>query len=119
MATPQSVILTLALIDPVWVRAYVPETKLGKIATGFNAEIISDSFPDKRYQGWIGYISPTAEFTPKNVQTPELRTRLVYSIHVYACNPQNELRLGMPVTVKIQLNQNVEAATSHRCKSSQ
>ena len=119
MVTPQSVILTLAMIDPVWVRAYVPETELGKIASGFNAEIISDSFPDKRYQGWIGYISPTAEFTPKNVQTPELRTRLVYSIHVYACNPQNELRLGMPVTVKIQLNQNAEAASPHRCKSSQ
>ena len=119
MATPQSVILTLALVDPVWVRAYVPETDLGKIATGFNAEIISDSFPDKRYQGWVGYISPTAEFTPKNVQTPELRTRLVYSLRVYACNPQDELRLGMPVTVKIPLNQDIKAAASHRCKSFQ
>ena len=101
MATPQSVILTLALIDPVWVRAYVSESDLGKIAAGFNAKIISDSFPEKYYQGWVGYISPTAEFTPKNVQTPELRTRLVYSLRVYACNPENELRLGMPVTVKI------------------
>ncbi len=119
MATPQSVILTLALTDPVWVRAYIPETELGKVATGFNAEIMSDSFPDKRYQGWVGFISPTAEFTPKNVQTPELRTRLVYSIRVYACNPQDELRLGMPVTVTIPLHQDIAAASSHRCKNNQ
>lgn len=117
MATPQSTILTLAMIDPVWVRAYVPETDLGKIAIGFKAQIFSDSFPDKFYQGWIGYLSPTAEFTPKNVQTPELRARLVYSLRVYACNPQDELRLGMPVTVKIPLNQDVKAATPHRCES--
>jgi len=65
MVTPQSAILTLALVDPVWVRAYLPETELGKVAAGFNAEISSDSYPDKRYQGWVGYISPTAEFTPQ------------------------------------------------------
>ncbi len=116
MAMPQSPIITLALIDPVWVRAYVPETALGKIATGFKAEIITDSFPDKRYQGWVGYISPTAEFTPKNVQTPELRTRLVYSIRVYACNPQNELRLGMPVTVVIPLQQSPDDSRKNQCQ---
>lgn len=115
MVTPQSAILTLALVDPVWVRAYVSETMLGKISTGFNAEIKTDSFPDKTYQGWVGYISPTAEFTPKNIQTEELRTRLVYSVRVYACNSQNELRLGMPVTVYIPLGQDVKQATEHRC----
>jgi len=119
MVTPQSTILTLALTDPVWVRAYLPETELGRVAAGFKAEVASDSFPDKRYQGWVGYISPTAEFTPKNVQTPELRTRLVYSIRVYACNDQNELRLGMPVTVTISLKQNSEASSSNRCDSHQ
>jgi len=119
MVTPQSAILTLALVDPVWVRAYLPETELGKVAAGFNAEIISDSFPDKRYQGWVGYISPTAEFTPKNVQTSELRTRLVYSVRIYACNNENELRLGMPVTVKIPLKQHIDSATSNRCNADQ
>jgi len=119
MVTPQSAILTLALVDPVWVRAYLPETELGKVAAGFNAEISSDSYPDKRYQGWVGYISPTAEFTPKNVQTPELRTRLVYSIRVYACNHQGELRLGMPVTVTIPLKQSTDSATSNRCNAHQ
>ncbi|HHO59163.1 MAG TPA: HlyD family efflux transporter periplasmic adaptor subunit [Thiotrichales bacterium] len=115
MVFPQSAILTLALLDPVWVRAYVPETALGKIASGFKAGIMSDSFPGKQYEGWVGYISPTAEFTPKNVQTPELRTRLVYSIRVYACNSQNELRLGMPVTVTIPLQQSPGGADTHGC----
>jgi len=116
MVTPQSPVLTLALIDPVWVRAYVPETALGKVATGFKAEITTDSYPGKRYSGWVGYISPTAEFTPKNVQTPELRTRLVYSIRVYACNPENELRLGMPVTVTIPLQQTPGENSAHQCQ---
>lgn len=116
MASPQSVIFTLALVDPVWARAYVPETALGKIATGFKAEIFTDSFPDKSYTGWVGYISPTAEFTPKNVQTPELRTRLVYSIRVYACNPENELRLGMPVTVNIPLQQDAGESSKQQCQ---
>ncbi len=113
MVTPQSAIFTLALVNPVWVRAYIPETELGKIATGFSAEIMTDSFPGKLYKGWVGYISPTAEFTPKNVQTAQLRTRLVYSIRVYACNAQDELRLGMPVTVKIPLSQKTTTSPHH------
>lgn len=105
MVFPQTPVLTLALTNPVWVRAYLPEPELGKVPLGAKAEIYTDSFPDKVYQGWVGYISPTAEFTPKNVQTPELRTRLVYSMRVFACNPDNELRLGMPATVTIELGQ--------------
>jgi len=105
MATPQSPVFTLAFDDPVWVRAYVPETQLGRIRPGMQASIESDSFPGKRYPGWVGYLSPTAEFTPKNVETPELRTRLVYQARIYACNPEGELRLGMPVTVQIELRQ--------------
>ena len=99
--TPQTPVLTLALTNPVWVRTYVPETYLGRIKLGEQAQIHTDSYPDKVYPGWIGYISPTAEFTPKSVETPELRTRLVYQMRVYACNPDNELLLGMPVTVTI------------------
>lgn len=88
----------------MWVRAYVPEPSLGKIIPGMKAEITTDSFPGKIYKGWIGYISPTAEFTPKNVETPELRTRLVYQIRAYVCNPNNELRLGMPATVTLRFD---------------
>lgn len=103
IASPTRPVFTLAKLEPVWIRTYVPETQLGWVVSGMQAQILTDSFPDKRYPGWVGYISPTAEFTPKNVETPALRTRLVYQVWVYACNPDNELRLGMPATVTLQV----------------
>jgi HlyD family secretion protein len=117
--TPQTPVLTMALMDPVWVRAYLPESYLGKIKPGSEASIATDSYPDKVYQGWVGSISPTAEFTPKNVETPELRTRLVYQMRVFACNPGHELRLGMPATVTIPMDQrsSTENMTEQRCTS--
>jgi multidrug resistance efflux pump len=111
MASPGVPAFTMALTNPLWVRAYVPETYLGRIYLGMKASITTDSYPGKVFGGWIGYISPTAEFTPKNVETPELRTRLVYQVRVYACNPQNELRLGMPATVTIALDQPIPNAS--------
>jgi HlyD family secretion protein len=110
MATPQTPVFTLARINPVWVRTYAPETVLGKLALGMAADVSTDSHPGRTYRAWVGYISPTAEFTPKNVETPELRTRLVYQVRVYVCNPENELRLGMPATVTISLDQPTPAA---------
>ncbi len=104
MASPQTPVLTLALNDPLWVRTYVPESELGRVRPGMAAEIHTDSFPDKIYRGWVGVLSPTAEFTPKNVETPDLRTRLVYQARIFVCNPQDELRLGMPATVVIPLD---------------
>jgi len=104
MAFPQTSVMTLAFVNPIWVRAYLPEPALGKVAIGSKAMIYTDSFPDKAYEGWVGYISPTSEFTPKNIQTSELRTRLVYSVRIYACNADNELRLGMPTTVRIDIS---------------
>lgn len=110
MASPGVPAFTLALTNPLWVRAYVPETYLGRIYPGMKASITTDSYPGEVFRGWIGYISPTAEFTPKNVETPELRTRLVYQVRVYTCNPQNKLRLGMPATVTLDLNQRIPSA---------
>lgn len=104
-ASPQTPVLTLALTNPLWVRAYVPEPDLGRVLPGAYAEVRTDSFPGKVYRGWVGFISPTAEFTPKNVETPDLRTRLVYQVRVFVCNPKSELRLGMPATVTIPLDQ--------------
>ena len=101
MASPQRPVLTLALTSPVWVRAYVPETDLGRIAPGMAASVHTDTFPEKSYPAWVGYISPAAEFTPKSVETPEVRTHLVYQVRVMVRNPENELRLGMPATVVI------------------
>jgi HlyD family secretion protein len=100
---PQSPIYTIALTDPVWVRAYVDERDLGRIRPGMTAEVYSDSEPKSPYKGWIGFISPVAEFTPKSVETPETRTSLVYRIRVYVHNRGDTLRQGMPVTVRIPL----------------
>jgi len=101
MADLRTPVFTLALTNPVWARVYVSETRLGQIKYGMPARIFSDSYPDKSYVGWVGFISPTAEFTPKTVETPELRSSLVYQVRVFACDAHDELRLGMPVTVKI------------------
>jgi HlyD family secretion protein len=103
MASPSTPVLTIALPSPLWVRAYAPESALGRVRLGMRARVSSDSFPDRSYDGWIGYLSPTAEFTPKTVETPELRTALVYQLRVYVCDAGGELRLGMPATVRIDL----------------
>ena len=105
MASPQKPVFTLAIVDPVWIRAYLSEPDLGKISLGMSAEVETDSYPGKRYRAWIGFISPTAEFTPKSVEVRQLRTRLVYQARVFVHNPEDELRLGMPATVRIPLNQ--------------
>ncbi len=101
IATPSTPVYTIALPNPLWVRAYVPESDLARVRLGTLARVSTDSFPGRVYQGWIGYLSPTAEFTPKTVETPELRTALVYQLRVYVCDARGELRLGMPATVTI------------------
>lgn len=99
MASPNQPVVTLALTDPKWVRSYVSEPDLGRINLGMKAKILSDSFPDQSFEGWIGFISPVAEFTPKTVETEDLRTKLVYEVRVYVHDSEDLLRLGMPVTV--------------------
>lgn len=105
MASPQKTVYTLALDEPLWVRAYVSEPDLGKVGNGTIGEVSTDSDPAKRYRGWVGFVSPTAEFTPKSVETPEVRTSLVYQVRVFVCGPHEQLRLGMPATVTIRLDQ--------------
>ena len=77
------------------------EKDLGRIHEGMEADIYIDSRKDSPIKGQVGYISSTAEFTPKTVQTEELRTSLVYEARIYADDPDNILRLGMPATVVI------------------
>ncbi len=103
MASPQRAVVQLAIVDPKWVRAYVSEPDLGKVRPGAKATVTVDSFPERNFSGWIGFISPVAEFTPKPVQTEELRTSLVYEVRVFVEDPQDELRLGMPATVHVPL----------------
>jgi HlyD family secretion protein len=113
MTTPSAPVYVLALTNPLWVRAYVPESDLGRVQLGMAASISTDSYPGKTYRGWVGYISPTAEFTPKTVETPDLRAQLVYQLRVYACDPQGQLQLGMPATVSIDLAQPRTAGAAH------
>jgi HlyD family secretion protein len=94
-------VYTLALTDPVWIRAYVPQPRLGRIKPGMHVKLEIDSMPGKQYDGTVGFISPEAEFTPKNVQTEQLRDDLVYRIRVIARDPDNVFRQGMPVTVRV------------------
>lgn len=92
-------IFAMSIDDPIWVRAYVSETDLGRIHPGQTAKVFTDSRPDRPYAGQVGFISPTAEFTPKTVETKDLRTSLVYRFRVVVANPDDGLRQGMPVTV--------------------
>ena len=99
MASPQKAVFSLAVLSPKWVRAYVSESDLGHVRPGMEALVYTDSHPDSGVAGTVGFISSVAEFTPKTVQTPELRTSLVYEIRVYVRDDEDRLRLGMPATV--------------------
>ncbi len=93
-------VFTLSLTRPVWVRAYVNETSLNQAVPGTELEIYTDGRPGKPYHGKIGFVSPTAEFTPKSVETPDLRTDLVYRLRVIVTDADDALRQGMPVTLR-------------------
>ena len=90
---------SLSLTRPVWVRAYVPEVQLGQFPNGAKVELFTDSRPGQPYHGVVGFVSPTAEFTPKSVETTDLRTTLVYRIRIVVSDADEQLRQGMPVTV--------------------
>lgn len=113
MTGPDRPVFSLALTDPLWVRAYVPETRLGDVEPGTPATVHTDYGGGSSYSGWVGYVSPTAEFTPKNVETEELRTDLVYEVRIMVCNPEGQLRLGMPATVSIAPT--AEPGATSRC----
>lgn len=101
MATPQRPVFALALTQPKWVRVYVGEPDLGRVKPGMTASVVTDSRPGQSIAGKVGYISSVAEFTPKSVQTEELRTSLVYEVRVLVDDPQDVLRLGQPATVHL------------------
>ncbi|MFI8009326.1 HlyD family efflux transporter periplasmic adaptor subunit [Acinetobacter sp. ABJ_C4_1] len=103
MTTAQKAVYTLALTDPKWIRVYVNEQDLSSIKMGGTAQVIRDSDPNQPINGKIGYISSVAEFTPKTVQTEEIRTTLVYEVRVYVNDPHDQLKMGQPVTVKVPL----------------
>jgi len=103
ITTPQRPVFSLAIVDPKWVRAYVAEADLGKLHPGMRARVSADSFPGQAFEGWVGFISPVAEFTPRTVQTTELRTSLVYEVRVFVKDASDQLRLGMPASAALDI----------------
>ena len=94
-------VITIGDLDKVWVRAYIPETDLGRVHIGQKARVTTDTWPGKAYEGTVSFISPEAEFTPKNVQTEKERVKLVYRIKITLANPNRELKPGMPADAEI------------------
>ena len=96
---PDSPVLQLSLTDPKWVRCYMKETELAKHRLNDKALVKADG-AEKPFDAWIGYISPNAEFTPRNIETDELRPMLVYEVRFYVKDPEGLLKLGAPVIVE-------------------
>lgn len=94
-------IYTLSLNKLMFAKAYIEETKLGKIKLGTEVKIHTDS-TDKVYSGHVGFISPVAEFTPKTIETSSLRTDLVYRLRIVIDDADGYLKQGMPITIKVK-----------------
>jgi HlyD family secretion protein len=103
VVVPGTPIVTVADLDHIWLRAYIAETDLGRIRWGQDATVTTDTYPGKQYHGRISFISSTAEFTPKSVQTYKERVTLVYRIKIDIDNPKHELKPGMPADGHIVL----------------
>ena len=105
MLSAGETVLNLSLIRPVWIRAYVDELNLHRAISGAPVQIFTDARPKKPYAGKIGFVANTAEFTPKNVETSELRPGLVYRLRIIVTDPDDALRRGMPVTLRFPASQ--------------
>lgn len=98
MASPSRTIYQLSVADPKWIRAYLTERQLGLVKEGTLATVFTDTVGP--VDGTVAFVSDTAEFTPKTVQTEDLRASLVYEVRITVRDPENRLRLGQPVTVE-------------------
>lgn len=98
-------VVTVGDLYNVWVRVYIDETDLGRVKLGHRARVTTDTYPGKRYEGVVSFISSEAEFTPKNVQTKKERVKLVYRVKVNILNPNMELKPGMPADAEILANE--------------
>ena len=103
VVAPGTPVVTLADLDHIWLRAYIAETDLGRIRWGQEATVTTDTYPGKQYRGRVSFISSSAEFTPKSVQTYKERITLVYRIKIDIDNPNHELKPGMPADARIDV----------------
>lgn len=97
-------IVTVGDLVNVWLRGYINETDLGRVKVGRRAYVTCDSYPGKRFEGCVSFISSEAEFTPKQVQTEQQRVKLVYRVKIDVNNPDMELKAGMPADAEIRLD---------------
>lgn len=96
--------VTLADLGNIWLKVYIPEPDLGRVKLGQKAEIRTDTYPGKVYPGTVTFVSSEAEFTPKNIHTPEERVKLVFAVKISVDNPSQELKPGMPADARILLD---------------
>ncbi|MFA4993136.1 MAG: efflux RND transporter periplasmic adaptor subunit [Candidatus Omnitrophota bacterium] len=94
-------VFTVVDLNNLWVTAYINETDLGRVKLNQEAYVVADTYPGKRYKGWVSFVSSEAEFTPKTIQTTEERVKLVYRIKVRVDNSSLELKPGMPADAYI------------------
>ncbi|MEJ2081291.1 MAG: efflux RND transporter periplasmic adaptor subunit [Acidobacteriota bacterium] len=99
-----SSVVTLGDLAHPWVRGYIPETQLGRVKLGMPVRVTTDSYPNKAYDGRVSFIASEAEFTPKQIETQQERVKLVYRIKVDIANPEQELKLNMPVNAELLLD---------------
>jgi HlyD family secretion protein len=102
MAIPGATLMTLASLDEVTLTIYIPTDEIGNVMVGQGVEVRVDSFPGEVFLGEVVYISPRAEFTPKNVQTREERVSMVFAVEVRLPNPEHKLKPGMPADAVIR-----------------
>lgn len=102
--SPGTPVVTIGELDQVWLKAYIAETDLGKVKLGQKVTVTTDTYPNKIYNGTIGFIASEAEFTPKSIQTAEERVKLVYRVKIMIANTARELKPGMPADAVIKLN---------------
>jgi len=103
IVTPGSLLFTITDLQDCWIMAYISEKNLGKVKFGQTGYVCIDSFPERKFPGKVIYISPEAEFTPKNIQTKEERVKLVFGVKVEVNNDEELLKPGMPADVIIEV----------------
>jgi HlyD family secretion protein len=96
VVTPGREVMSLADLSRIDLKVFVDETQIGKIRPGQQVAVKIDTFADKKYDGFVSYISPEGEFTPKIIQTRKERVKLVYLVKISLANPNLELKSGMP-----------------------
>jgi HlyD family secretion protein len=104
VVSPGTPVVTVADIDHVWLRVYVNEPDIGRVRLGQRAFVTTDTYPGKRYEGRVSFISEKAEFTPKSVETHAERVTLVYRVRIDVQNPRHELVPGMPADAEVELD---------------